>query len=160
MSFLESSMTFLFLLISDFFAFEDCPYIIFGDLHFVNASSTSSSLISQHICIASKVWKRKEIAKSLELSEEHFVDLCIVLGNDFSSHYSPLDFDHLHGLVSTSGSRHFSIAEHIEIIRHSEVQLGDTFRVSSKNEVFLTMLTLNLFKELIVTIYRYYTSPH
>ena len=75
---------------SDYMVFKGCPYIPFNHLQ-----SENSSLF------ASKVWRRHSIAQSLGLTEAQFVELTILLGNDYTGSYSRTLFRQL-PLVGTN----------------------------------------------------------
>ena len=64
---------------SDFCVFKDCPYIEFGEL-----------TISKSGITASHVWRRLQTATALGLSEKQFVDFCILIGNDYTSHFEEI----------------------------------------------------------------------
>ena len=62
---------------SDYLVFKGCPYIPFNQLHLENNSLT-----------AFKIWRRHSTAISLGLSEAQFIELAILLGNDYTGSYS------------------------------------------------------------------------
>ena len=75
---------------SDFMVMRGCAYI------WLNRCSRSKSgywkdLVSGNV--DGKIWRRKNIAASLGLSEENFREFCIMLGNDYTNIYEWSDFD-------------------------------------------------------------------
>ncbi len=62
---------------SDYLVFKGCPYIPFDQLHIENTSLT-----------ATKIWRRHSTAMSMGLSEAQFVELAILIGNDYTGSYS------------------------------------------------------------------------
>ena len=65
---------------SDFIAFANCPYIPFD-----------SFTIQEEIILA-PVYLRSTTSQLLELSESQFVDLCILMGNDYTVEVDRLEF--------------------------------------------------------------------
>lgn len=65
---------------SDFFAMKQCPYIEFGSLEIVEGG------------VAAPVYRRDQTAAAFGLSEELFVELCILCGNDFTSAHDRSDY--------------------------------------------------------------------
>jgi len=67
---------------SDFVVMKDCPYIKFGALFL--PEDPYEAISEDYSLQAKKVWRRKDTSKSLQLSEESFVEFCILVGNDFT----------------------------------------------------------------------------
>lgn len=71
---------------------KDCPTILFGDLDDVIPNQ-----------INAVVWRRKYIADSLNLSESQFIELALLVGNDFTSEMNWNEFDNVPSQSSTIG---------------------------------------------------------
>lgn len=58
---------------SDYFAMKDCPYIEFGTIEFAGEGQA-----------AAVVWSRAEICRRLRVTEEAFIDIILLIGNDYT----------------------------------------------------------------------------
>ena len=67
---------------TDFIAMADCPYIQFGSLEERNGQIRSNM-----------VYYRSNVAAVLDLTEDQFVEFCIVIGNDFTAVSTRSEFD-------------------------------------------------------------------
>lgn len=65
---------------SDFLAFAACPYI------------ELDSLARHGDSLFAVVYQRDALAAAMGLTETQFIDLCILLGNDYTSHFPRTDF--------------------------------------------------------------------
>ena len=65
---------------SDYVVFQDCPYIAIDSV-FIEAS-----------CVQACVYRRSAIASDLGMTETQFMDLCILMGNDYTKHLIGTDF--------------------------------------------------------------------
>lgn len=86
---------------SDFIAFADCPFIPFD-----------SFTIHQNIILA-PVYLRSTTSQLLELSESQFVDLCILMGNDYTIEVDRLEFLRSCGLSPSVSHDVHSLMSHI-----------------------------------------------
>ena len=68
---------------SDYILCKHCFCVRFGDLE-VTPSEDAMSLETH----AQHIWKRRDIAKQLEMSEERLIDWCILIGNNFTEEFS------------------------------------------------------------------------
>ena len=103
---------------SDFFAFRDCPYIELGELKVSKRGSV----------VASHVWRRSRTAASLEISEKQFVELCILVGNDYTGKILKEE----HPQLEESPENQSRIDTILQMIAAS----GVDFQVSSKDDSF------------------------
>lgn len=60
---------------SDFLVYSNIAYIEFSHFDFFNG-------------IAEKVWRRSETAAAFDMTENQFREWCILIGNDYTSHFS------------------------------------------------------------------------
>lgn len=71
---------------SDFLVFRDCPYIQFSDLEVEvlgdGTGKRKGPIMAQ--AKATHVWRRSTTAARVGLSEESFVEWCILMGNDYT----------------------------------------------------------------------------
>ena len=67
----------------DYLLFKDCMCVLFGDLE-VTPSEDSMSLETH----AKHIWRRRDTAEQLGMSEDSLIDWCILIGNDFTEEYS------------------------------------------------------------------------
>eukprot|EP01041_Mallomonas_annulata_P005183 gene5183-10365_t len=111
---------------SDFLLMKDCPYVKFGSL--------SKPMGYSDGCMA-RVWRRSELAADLGLSESQFVELALLIGNDYTGVF-PRSQLQLH--TETSSCIHFpcdgncsvkSIDVMVEYIR----SLPSNYKLTSSN---------------------------
>ncbi len=72
---------------TDFITMKACPYVKFTDLILptnCGEGGNNTTQQSQIMLYASKVYRRHETAKLLHLTENSFVELCLLIGNDFT----------------------------------------------------------------------------
>lgn len=70
---------------SDFLIMKDCDTLAFEALDAFYPSSAEDEGLSQ---IEVTVWNRTKLAQMYSITEEQVVDWCILIGNDFTGHYS------------------------------------------------------------------------
>ena len=92
---------------------KDCSYIAFGT---IKADVKS-------LCTA-VVWRRKKLSKALQMSEEQFLEWCILIGNDYTKQYEKSLFD---GYISDGSPTS------LERLRKFIISKGTDFRLSSEN---------------------------
>lgn len=92
---------------------KDCSYIAFGT---IKADVKS-------LCTA-VVWRRKKLSKALQMSEEQFLEWCILIGNDYTKQYEKSLFD---GYISDGSP------PSLERLRKLIISKGADFRLSSEN---------------------------
>eukprot|EP01041_Mallomonas_annulata_P016660 gene16660-34677_t len=118
---------------SDFLLMKDCPYVTFGSL--------SKPMGYSDGCMA-RVWRRSELAGDLGLSESQFVELALLIGNDFTGVF-PRSQLQLH--IETSSCSHFpgdedyskdAIDAMVEYIQ----SLPDDYQLTSSNTSLQTAL--------------------
>ncbi len=73
----SSACAFVYAQDSDFLLMKDCELILFGEIYRSGAD-----------LMAARVWRRSLIAQSLNMTEDKVVDMCILVGNDYSSEVS------------------------------------------------------------------------
>jgi hypothetical protein len=75
---------------SDFMVMKDCPYIEFGSLRFADGDCESGT--GGHL--QARVFRRAALSAALNLTENQFVEFCLLLGNDFCGHHPRLQMVH------------------------------------------------------------------
>jgi len=73
---------------SDFILMKDCPYIEFGEIKVISSESGDFGEALSRKRAHALVWRRRCVAMALDLTEAQFVDLGILVGNDFSGNIS------------------------------------------------------------------------
>ena len=70
---LSPAKAFIYSRDSDFMVMKNCPFIEMGTIRREDGITTA------------KVWRRDSLARSLQFSEQQFVEFCLLLGNDFTN---------------------------------------------------------------------------
>ena len=105
---------------------RDCPYIPFGTLSATADESTSGITFE-----AAHVYRRETTAKALGISEQQFVELCIVIGNDYTGQFDQAFLDCMCDFTVDGARRKEALLEGITL-------LGDSFRAESSYKLLQT----------------------
>jgi hypothetical protein len=111
----EPESTFCYGFDSDFLLLKDCPYIPFGKINIQTG-------------FAAEVWRRRELATHVEMTEAQLVEWAILIGNDFTEHFDRCMFSNL-PRSCRSGHK----PEVIEELRELIVEMGEGFEIASED---------------------------
>lgn len=108
---------------SDFYFMKDCPYVPIGNLE-------AHPIEKGFVCRARELWTRDVLAASLGLTQDQLVELAILIGNDYTKHFSRMEYD---VKVSISGYK----VDAIESLREFIIERGPDFRLKSSDNAHL-----------------------
>ena len=93
---------------SDFIAMKAAPYITFGALNISPLSGLSQGVEPDISSFdgklrTKKVWRRSEVAEALAMTEDGFLELCIMFGNDYTKGFKRTLYEPLFKPVKNKG---------------------------------------------------------